>query len=77
LPIQDYDQRTALPATDDTPAERLQYLREVSKKKPADLVPIFGQISHMSEAIHEKRPISTDQARKLGKLFHVDAGFFV
>jgi len=50
---------------------------EVSGKKPADLVPLFGRIRHVSEALNGKRPISRDQARKLGKLFHVKAGFLV
>jgi HTH-type transcriptional regulator/antitoxin HigA len=77
LLIQDYDRRHALPPEESKPAQRLQYLMEVSGKKPADLVPLLGQISHVSEALNGKRPISLDQARKLGKLFHVKAGFFV
>ena len=77
LLIQDYDRRHALPPEESTPAQRLQHLMEVSGKKPADLVSVFGQISHVSEALNGRRPISLDQARKLGKLFHVKAGFFV
>ena len=77
LLIQDYDRRHALPREESTPAQRLQYLMDVSAKKPADLVPLFGQVSHVSEALNGKRPISLDQARKLGKLFHVKAGFFL
>ena len=77
LLIQDYDRRHALPPEESEPAQRLQYLMEVSGKEPADLVSLFGQISHVSEALNGRRPISLDQARKLGKLFHVKAGFFV
>jgi HTH-type transcriptional regulator / antitoxin HigA len=77
LLIQDYDRRHALPPEESTPAERLQYLMEVSGKKPADLVSVFGQISHVSEALNGRRPISLDQARKLGRIFHVKVGFFV
>ena len=77
LLIQDYDRRHALPPEESTPAQRLQYLLEVSGKKNADLIRVFGQISHVSEALHGKRPISLEQARKLGRLFHVKAGFFV
>src|SRR5690348_3455620 len=77
LLMQDYDRRHALPPEDSTPAQRLEYLMEVSGKKPADLEPLFGQISHVSEALNGKRPISLAQARKLAKLFHVKAGFFV
>ena len=75
--IQDYDRRHSLPALDDTPAERLHYLLEVSGKAPADLIPVFGQKSHVSEALKGKRPVSADQARKLGKMFHLNPGYFV
>ena len=77
LLIQDYDRRHALPPEESTPAQRLQYLMEVSGKKPADLVSVFGQISLVSEALNGRRPISLDQARKLGRVFHVKVGFFV
>jgi len=77
LLIQDYDRRHALPRLDDTPADRLQYLLEVSGKTPADLAPIFGQKSHVSEALKGKRPISAAQARKLGKLFRLNPGYFL
>jgi antitoxin component HigA of HigAB toxin-antitoxin module len=77
LLIQDYDRRHALPPDDSTPAERLQYLLEVSGKKPVDLLPVFGQRSHVNEALTGKRPISTAQARKLGEIFRLKAGYFV
>jgi HTH-type transcriptional regulator / antitoxin HigA len=77
LLLQDYDRRHALPPEDSSPAERLQYLLEVSGKKPADLTPIFGQVSHVSEAIRGKRPISAAQARRLGELFHLNPGYFL
>jgi len=75
--IQDYDQRHALPPPDETPAERLRYLLEVSGKTPADLLPIFGQRSHVNEALNGKRSISVIQARKLGELFHLKPGYFL
>lgn len=77
LLIQDYDRRHRMPPDDSTPAERLQFLLEHSGKKPADLLPIFGQRSHVSEALKGKRPISADQARKLGAMFHMDPGLFL
>jgi antitoxin component HigA of HigAB toxin-antitoxin module len=40
-------------------------------------MPIFGQRSHVNEALNGKRPISATQARKLGKVFKVDAGLFL
>ena len=77
LLIQDYDRRHALPPDNSTPAERLAYLLEVSRKAPADLIPVFGQKSHVSEALKGKRSISAEQARKLGKMFHLNPGYFL
>ena len=77
LLIEDYDRRHALPIDDSTPAERLQFLMDHSGKKPSDFVPIFGQRSHVSEALNGTRKISAEQARKLGKIFSVKPGLFI
>jgi len=75
--VEDYDRRHALPPDPSTPAERLRYLLEMSGKPAAALVPVFGQRSHVSEALTGKRPISAEQARKLAAIFSVKPGFFV
>jgi HTH-type transcriptional regulator/antitoxin HigA len=75
--IEDYDRRNAMPPDDSTPAERLRFLLEHSGKTPADLAPVFGQRSHVNEALTGKRAISVAQARKLAAMFHVTAGLFV
>src|SRR5947199_10641674 len=72
LLIEDYDRRHGLPDEADT----LQFLIEHSGKTSADMFPIFGQRSHISEALSGKRKISADQARALGKLFSVTPGAF-
>jgi antitoxin component HigA of HigAB toxin-antitoxin module len=78
LLIQDYDRRHALPPDASTPAERLRFLLEHSDKSATELpMPIFGQPSHINEALNGKRPISAAKARKLGKVFNVDAGLFL
>jgi len=77
LLIQDYDRRHALPPDESTPAERLAYVLEVSRKTPSDLLSIFGQRSHVSEALKGRRSISAEQARKLGKMFHLNPGYFL
>jgi len=77
LLIQDYDRRHALPPDNSTPAERLVYVLEVSQRTSADLICVFGQKSHVSEALKGKRSISADQARKLGKMFHLNPGYFL
>ncbi len=75
--IQDYDRRHAMPPDESTPAERLQYVLETSGKKPADLLPVFGQRSHVNEALRGKRPISATQAKRLGVMFHLKPRYFL
>jgi HTH-type transcriptional regulator/antitoxin HigA len=77
LLIEDYDRRNALPPDDAAPGERLQFLLEHSGKRSADLLPIFGQRSHVNEALNGKRKISAEQARKLARMFSVNAGLFI
>jgi HTH-type transcriptional regulator / antitoxin HigA len=75
--IEDFDRRNSLPPDDGTPSERLRFLMEHSARPSADLLPVFGQRSHVNEALNGKRPISIDQARRLGKMFSVSPGLFV
>jgi antitoxin component HigA of HigAB toxin-antitoxin module len=78
LLIQDYDQRNAIPQDGCSPAELLQFLVDQSGESATDLLsPVFGQRSHVSEALCGKRPISAGQARNLGALFHVKPGLFI
>lgn len=77
LVVEDYDRRHALPPDKSTPAEKLQFLLEHSEKTAADLAPVFGQRSHVHEALKGKRSISAPQARKLGQLFQVSPGLFL
>lgn len=75
--VADYDQRHGLPPGNLTPAEMLTFLMEESGRPQSDLLPVFGQRSHVNEAINGKRPISADHARKLGVLFNVNPGLFL
>jgi HTH-type transcriptional regulator / antitoxin HigA len=77
LLVEDYDRRNAMPPDDSTPGELLQFLVEHSGKTTADLISVFGQRSHVNEALNGRRLISADQARKLGKVFGVSPGLFV
>ena len=77
LLIEDYDRRHALPQEESTSGEKLRYLLEVSGKAPSDLTAVFGQRSHVNEALNDKRPISAVQARKLGELFRLKPGYFL
>ena len=75
--IKDYDERHTMPPDDSTPAEMLQFLLERSGKTLADLLPIFHQKSHISEALNGKRSIGVEQAKQLGKLFRTKPGLFL
>jgi antitoxin component HigA of HigAB toxin-antitoxin module len=76
--IRDYDERTALPSEESSPAATLQFLVDHSGKTATQLLtPIFGQRSHIHEALTGKRAISAAQARKLGALFCVNPGLFL
>jgi len=75
--VEDYDRRHALPPAESTPAERLKYLLETSGRMPADLLSVFGQRSHVHEALTGKRPISAEHARKLARMFLVQPGLFI
>ena len=77
LLVEDYDRRHALPPDNSTPAEILRFLLENSGKTATDLRPVFGQRSHVHEALTGKRGISAPQARKLGQLFRVSPGVFL
>lgn len=74
--VEDYDRRMSEPVEKSTPAERLQYMLECSGKTPADLLPVFRQRSHVNEALSGKRPVSPEQAKKLGAMFHVRPAYF-
>jgi len=76
LLIEEYDRRQATPGKN-TPADRLRFLLEHSGKTPSDLLPVFGQRSHVNEALNGKRLISAAQARKLGRIFSVAPGLFI
>jgi len=75
--VEDYDRRHSLPLDDSSPAEKLRHLLELSGKPATALISVFGQRSHVNEALTGKRPISVEQARKLGTLFSVKPGLFV
>ncbi len=75
--VRDYNERNALPPAGMAPPEALRYLLEQSGKTVADLLRVFGQRSHVNEALNGKRKISAPQASRLAKLFRVNPGVFI
>jgi len=74
--IDDYQERhTIVPEL--APNEMLQALIEESGRRRADLVPIFGSRSRVSDAVNGKRAISKTQAKRLGEFFRVSPAAFI
>src|SRR5206468_8094044 len=59
------------------PKEALEALLEARSLRQADLLPIFGSRSRVSDAVNGKREISKPQARKLGKFFSGSPDLFI
>jgi len=59
------------------PHELLQALLEESGKRQADLLPVFGSRSRVSDAVNGRRAISKAQAKRLGEFFHVSPAAFI
>ncbi|MGE0131845.1 MAG: type II toxin-antitoxin system HigA family antitoxin [Blastocatellales bacterium] len=74
--IDDYQERhTIIPEL--PPHELLQALLEESGQRQADLAPIFGSRSRVSDAVNGKRAISKEQAKRLGEYFRVSPAAFI
>ena len=74
--IDDYQQtRRSIPEM--KPHELLQALLEESGKRQADLLPLFGSRSRVSDAVNGKRAISKSQAKRLGEFFSVSPAAFI
>jgi HTH-type transcriptional regulator/antitoxin HigA len=74
--IDDYQQsRPVIPKL--KPKEALEALLEARNLRQADLLPIFGSRSRVSDAVNGKRDISKAQARKLAEFFSVSPDLFI
>ena len=59
------------------PHELLQALLLETGKRQADLLPVFGSRSRVSDAVNGKRAMSKAQAKRLGELFHLSPAAFI
>ncbi len=74
--IEDYQQsRRTIPKL--TPNDALAALLEARNLRQADLLPIFGSRSRISDAVNGKREISKAHARKLAEFFSVSPELFI
>jgi HTH-type transcriptional regulator/antitoxin HigA len=74
--IQDYDDRH-YPIPDSPPNEMIRHLMEHRGLKQADLVPVIGSRSQVSDMVTGKRSVSKAQARKLAEFFKVSPALFI
>ena len=58
-------------------ANVLQYLMEQHDLSPADMVPLLGTRSRVSEVINGKRPLSIAMIKRLRAAFHVSADVLI
>src|SRR5450432_2411856 len=74
--IQDYDDRYhAIPAL--PPHKMIAFLMEQRELRQADLLPVFGSRSVVSDVLNGKREPSKAHLRKLAEYFHVSAELFL
>ena len=59
------------------PHEMVQFLMDQRGLRQADLVPVLGSRSQVSDLVNGKRPISKAQIKKLSDYFGVAAGHFL
>ena len=71
-----YEHRTTTPSAS-SPRQVLRHLMDQRQLKQADLAPVFGTVSVVSEVLNGKRQINAKQARKLADYFHISTDVFV
>ena len=74
--VHDYEERR-YPLPSSPPRKMVAFLLEQRGLKPADLWPVVGSKSRVSEILSGKRAIGKEQAKRLAAFFHVGVGLFL
>ncbi len=74
--VHDFEKRR-YPLPSSPPRKMVAFLLEQRGLKPADLVPVVGSKSRVSEILSGKRAIGKEQAKRLAAFFHVGVGLFL
>lgn len=74
--VRDYEERR-VDIPDAKPAGALRFLMRQHGLRQADLAPIFGAQSNVSEVLSGKREINARQARALAERFGISAAVFI
>ena len=69
------DERHPMPEI--KPHKMVKYLMDQRGLKQADLVPLLGSRSQVSDLVNGKRAISKAQVKKLAEYFHISAELFL
>ena len=77
LHLVDHYEHPTTPPPASTPRQALRHLMDQRQLKQADLAPVFGTVSIVSEVLSGKRQINAKQARKLADYFHLSTDLFV
>ncbi|NER98926.1 MAG: transcriptional regulator [Symploca sp. SIO1B1] len=75
--VEDYERKNCRLITKANPREILKELMENHGLKQKDLLDVFGSKGIASEVINGKRSISKNQAKALGKRFHISPALFL
>ena len=73
--IADYEDKIELP--DVSPCEMVKFLMDQRGLKQADLVPVLGTRTQVSDVVTGRRGISKAQAKKLAEFFRVGVELFI
>jgi len=73
--IADYEDKFELP--DVAPREMVKFLMDQRGLKQADLVPVLGTRTQVSDVVTGRRGISKAQAKKLAEFFRVGVELFI
>jgi len=77
LLIEDYEKKNYQIPQQATPNDILKELMECNGLQQKDLLDIFGSKGIISEVINNKRSISKQQAKALGRRFNVSPALFI
>jgi HTH-type transcriptional regulator/antitoxin HigA len=72
LMLQEYEAKR-WPVEPASPAEIIQYLMEQHDLTPADMAPILGTRSRVSEVLNGRRPLNLSMIKRLRTTFHISA----
>ncbi|RCJ35264.1 hypothetical protein A6769_19470 [Nostoc punctiforme NIES-2108] len=75
--IEKFEQEYYQPSQQNNLTSMLLFILEESERSRDDLVSFLGTENLVDNILNEQEKINTEQARKLGKFFHVESSLFI